>query len=260
MKSVWTIVSVFAVANLLALAGFVGWLKMTDRLDRSRVHKLREIIGKTLSDERAEEAAAAQKAEEEKKKADEAEKAARLPMSAAERLATRVEVTEIDLQRSERLRREIADLQHALDEERTRLAAERDRFETGRKAYEAATQRQREIARDEQFQKTLGVIAALKPPEAVKVLRSIMDGSAAPPSALPVNPAPAANTPVATPVASAAAKGMEAVVEYLNAMDDRPRGKIIAEIVKTVPALAGDLLERLRLRGQLPGSAKDASR
>jgi hypothetical protein len=43
---------------------------------------------------------------------------------------------------------------------------------------------------------------------------------------------------------------MKRVTEYLNAMDERARGKIMAEFTKDDPALAAELLDALRRHGQ----------
>ena len=44
----------------------------------------------------------------------------------------------------------------------------------------------------------------------------------------------------------------EQVIAYLTKMDETKRSKIIAEFVKDEPAVAADLLERMRTRGFVP--------
>ena len=44
------------------------------------------------------------------------------------------------------------------------------------------------------------------------------------------------------------------MVQYLDAMEERPRTKIMTEFTKDDPALAGRLLAELRDKGTLPGS------
>ncbi|NUQ66804.1 MAG: hypothetical protein HUU18_00785 [Phycisphaerales bacterium] len=260
MKTLFNALAVIAIANLLAVGGFIGWLKTTDRLDLERARKVREMFTPTLTAEKKAAEIEAKRIEDEKKKAEAEAKAARPPLTAQERLAARVEATELDLQRAERLRREVEDLQRRLVDGETKLAAERAAFEAERQAFSAATQRQRDLARDEQFQKTLGVIAGLKPTDAVKVLLATMSSPGAAP-ALPVLGGPAGVTGDATQgIAAQETRDLELAVEYLNAMDDRPRSKIITEIIKADEVLAAELLERLRLRGQLAREAKDPSR
>jgi len=54
--------------------------------------------------------------------------------------------------------------------------------------------------------------------------------------------------------------GPEPVVAYLNALQERARNKIMAEITANDPALAADLLERLRTRGQIARTPEPVSR
>ena len=63
MRTLWTALSVLAVANALALAGFIGWLKATDRLDSARVAQVRTVFTKTLTQEKSEEEEAKAKAQ-----------------------------------------------------------------------------------------------------------------------------------------------------------------------------------------------------
>ena len=55
MKTVWNIIAVLAVANLIAVAGFVGWLRSTDRLnmadadDAQTVHRIVEATKRAFA-------------------------------------------------------------------------------------------------------------------------------------------------------------------------------------------------------------------
>src|SRR6185295_11464722 len=90
MKKIWTGLSVIAVANLLALAGFAGWLVKSDRLDMDRIRHMRVELAKTITQQKTEEDAAKAKAEEEHKQAEAARLAAKPPLTATERLSARV--------------------------------------------------------------------------------------------------------------------------------------------------------------------------
>src|SRR5262245_5159526 len=124
MKKLWNILSVISVANVVALGAFAGWLVKSDRLDMNRVRDARIALAKTITDEHAEELAAKAKADQDAKAAEAAKLAARPPLTAAERLAARVEATELDNQRAERLKREVLDMQRQLNEERDRVQRE----------------------------------------------------------------------------------------------------------------------------------------
>ncbi|MHC4768598.1 MAG: hypothetical protein ACYTEI_07800, partial [Planctomycetota bacterium] len=53
MKTAWNIVSFLAVVHLLALLMFAGWLWHTDRLDGGRIAELRALFAPTLTEARA---------------------------------------------------------------------------------------------------------------------------------------------------------------------------------------------------------------
>ena len=68
MKTLWTIVSLIAVMNILAIGGLVGWLKATDRLNKDRLTTIRQTLAKTIPAEMQEKAAQVVAADEQKKK------------------------------------------------------------------------------------------------------------------------------------------------------------------------------------------------
>lgn len=253
MKTVWNIIAVLAVANLIAIAGFVGWLRSTDRLNMDRARAVRAMLSNTLTQDAA---AAAQKEAEEDQAAKDREaaaKAARPALTAAEKLAARVEATELDHQRIQRLKREVEDLQKTVTRERDELGAQRARLTADQQAFDEQVKQVAALASTEQFQKTLGILQSLKPAAAKSLLMEIMGPAAS--SQAPVEPQPAmgANTPASidAPTNNAANDdGLRIAVEYLNAMEDRARTKVMTEFAKDDPALAARLLESLRKRGQ----------
>jgi hypothetical protein len=251
MKTIWTVLSVLAVANLIALAGLVGWLAKSDRLNMDRVRAVREAIVKPISQEKTE--------VEEKSKAEDAAKAqaaaeakaSKPPLTAAEKLQARIEATELDRQRIERLKREVADLQQRLAADRAELERERIALAAEKKQFEEESASTTVASSDAQFQKTLKVLVGQKPQQAVTLLMQML---ATPSPTTDLNMMPLANgaTPVGMEMAAPAINedGMATVVGYLDAMADKPRGKIMEALTKTDPKLAADLLERLRKRGE----------
>ncbi|MDX2130560.1 MAG: hypothetical protein SFY69_00735 [Planctomycetota bacterium] len=233
MKTLWNILSIVAVANMLALAGVVGWLRMNDRLNADRGRVIRELLSKTLTEEAAE-AEAAKLAEEKARAEEEAqEKAARAPLTAAQKLAARGESTELDAQRAERVRREITDLRSQLARDLAEIERQRADLQRREQEFTSLVEAGRRQLEDEQFQKTLGVLSALKPAQAVSMLRTMLDPPPTAPGAPPEPVSPAA---------------MGTVVSYLDAMDDRTRSRVLGEWAKGDPSLATQLLERLRTR------------
>lgn len=257
MKSIWNAISIVAVANMLALLGLIGWLVSGDRLDINRAREIRERLTTTVAHDKALEEA--KKLEEDAKiAAEEAEqKASRPPLSAQERLDARLEATELDRQRAMRLRREIEDLQAQLDRQRGEIEAARTDLAARERAFDAMVQLQRDSVESEQFQRALGVLSALKPVEATAILMQIMRTGAGDAPAAQVAGANGSASLASDLAATSQGSGMDTVVAYLNAMDDRPRGRIMTELTKSDPALAADLLERVRLLGQfaqVPGA------
>lgn len=244
MKRFWNILSVISVANLVALSAFAGWLIKSDRLDMDRVRHARIALAKTISEERSEDEAAKSKAEQDQKAAEAAKVAARPPLTAAERLAARVEATELDNQRAERLKREVLDMQRQLNEERDKLQKEKEQLASDRKAFDDMSAASTAAMTDAQFQKTLDVLESLKPPQALAMLKEMMTDS-------PSSGADAASVPIAEGSGAVNAPGgrrNSRAVGYLDAMDEKHRSAIMKELAKTDPKLAAELLERIRKR------------
>jgi hypothetical protein len=260
MKTLWTALSILAVANVLAVAGLVGWLVSSDRLDVDRARAIRGMFATTLAEDRAAAARAAKEAEAAAAAQEAERRASQPPLSAQERLDARLEATELDRQRALRLRREIEDLQAQLDRQRGELDTARADLARREKAFADALARQREATESEQFQRALSVLAALKPQEATALLMQLIqapNASANPAFAPATPPSPGANGVAEIPADATAplpsltgASGMDTAIQYLNAMDDRPRARIMTEIAKADPALAAGLLERIRALGQ----------
>jgi len=220
MKTLWTMISTLAVANLLAILVFAGWLYGTDRINLARTEQIRVMLSQTVTAETAAAADAAAKvvvAAEETKKA---EKAALPPESAAEALERQRADDDAREQTRVRRQRELEDLarqlirdRDTLDEERTKFLAEKTSFDSVRVA--ANTR-----ARDAQFQQALATLEAQKPKDAYTVMRAMLD-----------------------------AKADEDVITYLTAMDEGKRAKILTEFIKTDDKLAAGLLQQLRQHG-----------
>lgn len=257
MKTLWMTLSALAIANLLALAGFLMWLKSSDRLDRGRLEQVRQIISKPLAQEKAEKEAQSKKAEAEKKTAEETAKAARPPLTASEALAARLEAGEIDRQRIEALRSAIRALQDPLRAEREALTIEKRKLQQDQAAFQAQVASHDALVGDQQFKKTLGVLEALKPAEAKSLIMEILKGTEpavaverASVGALTAN-TPTQASPSAPGAASITTEGMKRSVDYLNAMQPRQRAKVMSELLKDDSKLASQLLERMRTYGQV---------
>ena len=258
MKKLWTILSILAIANLLAMIGFVGYLKATDRLSMDRMRELREQFTSTVTQDNAKkaEAEAAKKAAE--AKAAEEIKANKPPLNAEQQLATRVELSQLDQQRLQRLREEIEGLRKTLASERADLDRRQAKFDADQKAFADQVAQFTQSAGDEQFKKTLGILQSVKAKEAKVMLTEMLSGigaDATPSSTLGANaPASTAQTQAANSADRRTIDASEGrygrAARYLNAMDERARTKIMSEFAKDDPKLAVELLEALRRQGE----------
>lgn len=263
MRGLMLALGLFGVINTLLVVGLVGYLAATDRLDRRRVQEVRALFAETIRERAAREEAEAEEARQrEKAQAEEARRSAP-PVSADERIEMDRDAARVEEQRLRRLRDEVELLRAALMQEREGLDKERAAFEQERAQALARLRSMQEVERTAQFRKAVGVLQAVKPPEAKALLMGVIERGEVPeaPPAPPAAPL-AANAPATSASASAAPTRvpdearLDLVVAYLNAMQERTRAKVIGEFLKDDPALASELLERLRRRGQVALSAE----
>lgn len=231
MKTMWNILSVLAVANLLALIAFVCWLGMSQRLSMDRVRGLREALVETVPQELDRKKADEQKTVEEKAAREAAAKAAKPPMTAAEKVASRIEATELDTQRYKKLQSDIEAMQVSLRAQQEQLASERRALEEERRLFEKSKTDTAERELSTQFKKTLAALEAMEVKAAVATLKELM-----------------ASTSAKT------ADGRQIAISYLNAMSPAKRNDILGSLGKTEPNVAAELLEELRKFGD-PGKA-----
>lgn len=220
MKTLWTIIALVAVINILAIAGLLGWLKATNRLNQDRVTLVRQTFAKTISAEMQEKAAQAAAAEDQKKKDAEAERMARPPETAADKIEKQRLDEEQRLQLIQRKQQELESLRSSLMTELAKLDAREKKLADDKAAFAAERAKIAETEGAKQFKDALLTLEGQKPKDAKQVLKAMIDG-----------------------------KQKDQAVSYLAKMEDGKRSKVMAEFVKDDAALAADLLERLRTRG-----------
>lgn len=220
MRTIWTIFCVLALANLVGMAGFVGWLVTSERLNEDRARRIRELLTPTISAEKAEIAAEEETAKVAAVEAKEAARMAGPPESATELLERNRASDDVAKQTALRLRREIEDLRRQMLGERAKIDEERKLFLAEKAVFEKMRENLAKTEGAEQFKQALSTLESQKAKDAQAVLKTMLD-----------------------------ANQQSQVVDYLAAMQERVRSKIMAEFVKSDPKLAGDLLERLRLHG-----------
>ncbi|MBX3363567.1 MAG: hypothetical protein KF866_02270 [Phycisphaeraceae bacterium] len=246
MRLAWNILSIVALANLLAVAALVAWLVGSNRLNAERMHELRVRLAETVPDE-----VARKQAEEAARLAEEA--AARVEptgvaVSANELLQVRLEISEIDRQRTELMRQQIRDMQAVLAKDRADLEAQWAALRREREAFRSEVSRLAEIDGGRQFRKAVKVLEGLRPEVASGLLAELIAKGPALVPDLAID-ADAAGLAAQNP----REEGMIRAVSYLNAMQERSRNRIMELIGRDQPALAAELLERLRMRGMWAG-------
>ncbi len=162
-KALWPAISILAIAHLITLLGFVGFLSLTDRLSRDRLDEIRSILATTLTEEQAQ-ADAARKAEEQA--AIEAQKLAEQDLANAGAEARNERFRTMEQAQQEIVGRARRDLE-AINQLIALRLAEVERREAELALREKnvldAIERDRTLAKDEQFQKTVALLAGLKP-------------------------------------------------------------------------------------------------
>ena len=220
MKKLIKALMVVAVLNLIAVLAGAGWIFASGRVDKQRVLEVVDMFEETTSgrDSRMK----AEAAEAEALIANEERALPELAMNADELNDVRLQMTQIDRSRLERMQREISDLQNTLKRERALLSNERMDFEAQREAFESMRERLASIEGSEQFGKSLSVLKESKAKDSKSMLSVLI------------------------------AQGKrEQVVTYLSALSPGVRTEIMAVFVKDgEEELAAGLLESIRMRGQ----------
>lgn len=229
MKSIWTIITTLALANLLAIGGFVAWLAATDRLNRERVNTVRTLFAGTVTEAAGEQAALEAEAKKTEAQQVEAARMAKPASSSAEKILHERATEEAQHQSKLRLDSELRLLQEFLVRENERLQKWETQLKSRQQAFDAQRKSIHETEGTEQFKKALATLGGVKPKEAQSMLNELI------------------------------VQGKQSeVVAYLNAMDERSRAKVVAEFNKVDPRMAAELLEGLRMYG-LPPSSETAS-
>lgn len=220
MKTAWNIITLVALANLIAIVGFVVWLHFSGRLDLERVERVRTMMSETIAQESKRLSSADAATEAERLLVAQEAALDGPPVTASESLSIRLETSEIEAQKKQRLDREISDLRETLARERRLFENEQSDYLREKTEFERMRERIAEIEGDEQFAKSVAVLDSVKSSEARDMLGELF---------------------LTDP---------QQVVSYLNAMKPRARTAVIAAFNKDGQTdLATDLLEMLRVHG-----------
>jgi len=225
MKTLWQVISLLAVVHILGLAGFVGFLAGTDRINAERVELVRDTFMLTVAEEQAEEeelaavAADAESTDERVATASDIDDPA--PVSVAERLAQERAQNEATLRQIERTRKEVEDLRRNLKLAQERVQKQHDQLMAEKKAVEEKLTQIEQRLNDEGFKKAVQLYEALPAKQTKQMfVKLIGEGQ------------------------------IEQVVMYMEAMESRKAGGVMKEFKSEADlAMAVDIAERLRARG-----------
>ncbi len=224
MKQVIYAVALLLLLHFLALAGVVGWLRGSGRLNKARAMQVVQIFKPTLEDEKKAQEQADQTAKDAAVKAQEIarmNKVAAGPLTLEDRIRAESESDDIATQRYERLQRETADLRHQLEMAKVLLNQQKVDLDVQRKAIADAAARQDKLLADQTFQQTVAMYEQLKATQVKQMFVELLKQGKT-----------------------------QQVLDYLTAMQQRKAGAVFKEF-KTPDEIAqvADLLERLRARG-----------
>lgn len=223
MKTALTVITILVFLHVLALIGVVGWLGASDRLSEQRAMAVVELFKPTVEEEQAQNTLAADLAAQAQAQAD---RQARIDRSvgmgsAADQIDAEQKRNELMLRKIERSRRELEDLQRNLELARQAMDHKREEMIATKQDLDARLAQIERQLNDEGFKKAIEMYEQL-PAKQVKAMFEELIGRGQ----------------------------MDQVVAYMEAMDPRKAGKVLAEFKNDVEISAAvELTERLRARG-----------
>jgi hypothetical protein len=221
MKTLWRLLSILAVANLLALSAFVGWLWQTGRMNEQRFELLKSILASTTDEDaaRLEEekviGAEAMRVAAEERKLLEAPFTREEQVAAAERFEERAQLA------MKTLNDEQARLAGKIDEREGAVAEREGALDARREAWEQAIADEKQRETSEQFKKAVKLLEGLPPKQAKDwILELVGSGK------------------------------IEQAVKYLDAMSATKSANLLKSFKTAAETKsATDLVERLRVLG-----------
>jgi hypothetical protein len=221
MNSFLKLVIVLAAAHLLAVAGFLGWLAASGRIDAARLERLRELFAKPVAVEARERREAEAKAAEAATDADLMQRLRELPLASADRSESgsrAEERIELGLRAFEDKTRR---LREELRKDGENLEQQIRTFEERKAAWEASIAADKDRETDEQFRKAVRLVESMPPKQArAWILELVKSGKT------------------------------ETAVAYLDAMTGAKASNLLKSFKgDDETKVATELLERLRMLG-----------
>ena len=227
MKMLLSMFLILLLVHLLAAVGFVAWLGASDRLNSQRVQEAVDLFRPTIAQQEQSEAdaqLAAEKAAEARDQLILLNQTALGPKSIEDRLTENFEADEFDLHRLERLNAETEAIRRRLEQDKSLIAKQVAELEAKQAAFDELVRQRTEAMADEDFNRAVKTLEQLPAKQAAEMAKQYV------------------------------AQGKtDEVVDYLAAMQLRKSAGILKSLkAPDEVALAAQLLEQLRLRGQDP--------
>jgi hypothetical protein len=222
VRTLFKLITVFTLANTLAVLMFVGWLWRSDRLDRGRLEQVRAIFAPTIAEDLAADEQRQVQAEAERRigEAEARERGVLLSSGAHVRQISLIEQQELLARR--RLAHERRQLIDQMGSKARTIEQQEADLEAQRLAWEKARAAERERSADTQLAKAVRQLESIPPKQAKSMLMELVRSGR-----------------------------FDQAVIYLNEMGTRPGSKILREFKSPEEiALATRLLEELRQLGR----------
>jgi len=235
VKTLWNVIAVVVVLDVLAALGFVGYLYSSGRLNRERLERVAAMLRPTVEEEQQQtqqQAQQAQAAQEAQRKQQHLAMVAQGPLPTQDQLSRQQEEYEKQMMTVQRLRSEVGALQRQLELAQQRLTKERQEIAAEREALQQAVVEANARQGDVDFQHAVALYEQLKPAQTKRMFQELL------------------------------AKGQKKqVVEYLAAMQVRKAAGVLKEFKEAEEtAVAAELVQALRERGVLlPGEERGQS-
>jgi hypothetical protein len=197
MKRLWDVLVLTLAVNFLALAGGIGWLYGSGRLDRARVAKVKEVLfpPPIVAAAPTTQPAAADPTTRPTLRLEELlAKQSNLP--AGQQVEFIRQTFDAQMAQLERRGRELADLKVQIDLANAKLTTDRTALDADRKRLSDQEQQARKLAQDQGFQDSLALYTSMPPRQVKSIFLTLSD---------------------------------EAVVRYVEAMPPRTASKVIKE-------------------------------
>lgn len=224
MKRLWDLLVLTLAMNFLLLAGAVGWLYQSGRLNKDRVGKVKEVLFPPTTQPAATTQRTTDPATASREQLD-ALLAQHAGLPAGQQVEFIRQTFDAQMAELDRRTRELADLKTQIDMANAKLATDRAALAADRKRLTDEQERAKKLAADEGFQESLDLYSSLPAKQVKAIFLTLND---------------------------------DAVLQYLRSMDAGTAGKIIKEF-KTPDELdrVQRILERMRKGDPTTREGKD---